>query len=91
MSNKGSNLNAYLHESLDGAKITQSFVREEENAQIYDRLNRKYVKSWMKAQFTSNLVWYSVDNISAWVISAMYLIGLLTLGPAVQVLSLIHI
>lgn len=84
VSNKGSNLNAYLHESLDGAKITQSFVREEENAQIYDRLNRKYVKSWMKAQFTSNLVWYSVDNISAWVISAMYLIGLLTLGPAVQ-------
>ena len=91
VSNKGSNLNAYLHESLDGAKITQSFVREEENAQIYDRLNRKYVKSWMKAQFTSNLVWYSVDNISAWVISAMYLIGLLTLGPAVQVGTLIAI
>lgn len=91
VSNKGSNLNAYLHESLDGAKITQSFVREEENAGIYDKLNRKYVKSWMKAQFTSNLVWYSVDNISAWVISAMYLIGLLTLGPAVQVGTLIAI
>ena len=91
VSNKGSNLNAYLHESLDGAKITQSFVREEENAGIYDKLNRKYVKSWMKAQFTSNLVCYSVDNISAWVISAMYLIGLLTLGPAVQVGTLIAI
>ena len=91
VSNKGSNLNAYLHEILDGAKITQSFVREEENAGIYDKLNRKYVKSWMKAQFTSNLVWYSVDNISAWVISAMYLIGLLTLGPAVQVGTLIAI
>ena len=91
VSNKGSNLNAYLQESLDGAKITQSFVREEENAGIYDKLNRKYVKSWMKAQFTSNLVWYSVDNISAWVISAMYLIGLLTLGPAVQVGTLIAI
>ena len=66
-------------------------MREEENAGIYDKLNRKYVKSWMKAQFTSNLVWYSVDNISAWVISAMYLIGLLTLGPAVQVGTLIAI
>lgn len=91
VSNKGSNLNAYLHESLDGAKITQAFVREEENAEIYDKLNRKYVKSWMKAQFTSNLVWFSVDNISTWVISAMYLIGLLTLGPAVQVGTLIAI
>lgn len=91
VSNKGSNLNAYLHESLDGAKITQSFVREQENAEIYDKLNRKYVRSWMKAQFTSNLVWYSVDNISTWVISAMYVIGLLTLGTAVQVGTLIAI
>lgn len=91
VSNKGSNLNAYLHESLDGAKITQAFVREDENAEIYDKLNRKYVKSWMKAQFTSNLVWYSVDNISTIVISAMYLIGLFMLGPAVKIGTLIAI
>ncbi len=91
VSNKGSNLNAYLHESLDGAKITQAFVREDENAEIYDKLNRKYVKSWMKAQFTSNLVWYSVDNISTIVIAAMYLIGLFMLGPAVKIGTLIAI
>ncbi len=91
VSNKGSNLNAYLHESLDGAKITQAFVREDENAVIYDKLNRKYVKSWMKAQFTSNLVWYSVDNISTIVVAAMYLIGLFMLGPAVKIGTLIAI
>ena len=34
VSNKSSNLNAYLHESLDGMKITQAFTREEENAKL---------------------------------------------------------
>ena len=55
VSNKSSNLNAYLHESLDGMKITQAFTREEENAKIYNKLNTKMYKSWMKAQYTSNL------------------------------------
>ena len=91
VSNKGSNLNAYLHESLDGAKITQAFTREEENAEIYDKLNKKYMQVWMKAQLTSNLVWFSVDNISAIVIGAMYLIGLFTIGNGIQVGTLIAI
>ncbi len=91
VSNKGSNLNAYLHESLDGAKITQAFTREEENAQIFDRLNKAHVKSWMKAQYTSNLVWYSVDNLQSIVIGIMYIVGLMYLGPAVKVGTLIAI
>ena len=91
VSNKSSNLNAYLHESLDGMKITQAFTREEKNAEIYNTLNTKMYKSWMKAQYTSNLVWVSVDNISTWVVGAMYLIGLSMLGPAVQIGTLIAI
>ena len=71
VSNKSSNLNAYLHESLDGMKITQAFTREEKNAEIYNTLNTKMYKSWMKAQYTSNLVWVSVDNISTWVVGEM--------------------
>jgi len=90
-SNKNSNLNAYLHESLDGAKITQAFTREEENAGIFDRLNKNCVKTWMKAQYTSNLVWFSVDNISTWVVSAMYVTGLFILGPSVQIGTLIAV
>lgn len=90
-SNKNSNLNAYLHESLDGMKITQAFVREEENAEIYDRLNRKCKSTWMKAQYTSNLIWVSVDNISTWVVGAMYLVGLTMVGPGMQIGTLIAI
>ncbi len=89
VSNKSSNLNAYLHESLDGMKITQAFTREEENAEIFDKLNKNCYRTWMKAQYTSNLIWYSVDNISVWVVGALYLVGLMLLGPAVQIGTLI--
>lgn len=88
-SNKSSNLNAYLHESLDGMKITQVFTREEKNADIYNTLNTKMYKAWMKAQYTSNLVSLSVENISTIVVGAMYLVGLSMLGPAVQIGTLI--
>lgn len=91
VSNKSSNLNAYLHESLDGMKITQIFTREEENAGIFGDLNTKLYKAWMKAQYTSNLIWVSVDNISVWVIGAMYLVGLTFLGPAMQIGTIIAI
>ena len=89
VSNKSSNLNAYLHESLDGMKITQAFTREEENAGIYDRLNKNCYRTWMKAQYTSNLIWVSVDNISVWVVGAMYIVGLTVLGPSMQIGTII--
>lgn len=85
VSNKSSNLNAYLHESLDGMKITQAFTREEENGAIYDKLNKNCYRTWMKAQYTSNLIWVSVENISTWVVGAMYLVGLTFLGPSMQI------
>jgi ATP-binding cassette subfamily B multidrug efflux pump len=81
VSNKGSNMNAYLQESLDGAKITQLFTREEQNAGIFDRLNMDYFRLWNKAQRISNCVWVTVDNVSTWVVCAMYLVGILVMNP----------
>ncbi len=81
VSNKSSNLNAYLHEGIVGVSITQSFTREEENEEIFDRLSKEYRKSWMKAIYFSNAVWPVADNISIWVTAAIYLVGLLVLGP----------
>lgn len=81
VSNKSSNLNAYLHEGLVGVRITQSFTREEENEGIFDRLSVEYRKAWMKAIYFSNMVWPVADNISIWVSGAIYLVGLLALGP----------
>lgn len=49
LSNKQSNLNAYIHESISGIKITQSFAREDENFQIFNEVSEEYRQSFMKA------------------------------------------
>lgn len=80
VSNKSSNLNAYLQENIVGARITQIFAREEENAQIFDMLSTKCNKSWMWAVRWSNLVWPGIDNISVWVRAAIFICGLVIFG-----------
>ena len=82
VSNKSSNLNAYLQENITGARVTQIFTREEENAQIFDRLSEKYRKSWINAVKYSNLVWPATDNVSSLVRAAIFVVGLLVLTPA---------
>ena len=79
VSNKSSNMNAYLQENIVGARITQVFTREEENAGIYDNLNEKYRKSWMRAVKYSNLVWPATDNISTLIRASLFIVGLLVL------------
>lgn len=82
VSNKSSNLNAYLQENITGARVTQIFTREEENAQIFDRLSEKYRKSWINAVKYSNLVWPATDNVSTLLRAAIFVVGLLVLTPA---------
>lgn len=77
VSNKSSNLSAYQHENIVGAKIAQMFVREEENEEIHERLAKAYRKSWLRAVSFSNLVWPSTDVISITVQAAIYAVGLL--------------
>lgn len=80
VNNKSSNLNAYLHESIVGVKISQMFTREEENAEINDKLAKKYKKSWMRAVSFSNLVWPSTDVVSIIVRAFIFGVGLLGMG-----------
>lgn len=82
VSNKSSNLNAYLQENITGARVTQIFTREEENAEIFDRLSEKYRKSWINAVRYSHLVWPATDNVSTLVRAAIFVVGLLVLTPA---------
>ncbi len=82
VSNKSSNLNAYLQESITGARIAQVFTREEENAEIFDNLSNSYRTAWMKAVKYSNMVAPAVDNISMLVRAAIYAVGLLIISPA---------
>ena len=76
-------MNAYMQESIDGAKITQIFTREKENAEIFDRLNIAHRRTWIKAQYISNCVWVTVDNISTRVVGAVYIVGILVIQPMI--------
>lgn len=74
-SNKQSNLNAYIAESINGIRVTQSFVREEENTDIFNHLSRGYRKSWMRAVMFNFTLGPSVDIISTVTTSFIYVLG----------------
>jgi len=79
VSNKSSNLNAYLHESIVGVQISQVFTREEVNEEINDRLAIQYRKKWMRAVKFSNLVWPVTDIVGIITRAAIYAVGLLAM------------
>ena len=72
---KQSNLNAYLQESINGMKITQSFAREEENAKIFDGLCKENKKYWLKAAYISLGIPVFVSILSVSTTAAVYVIG----------------
>ena len=80
VSNKNSNLNAYLQENIVGARITQIFAREDENAEIFKDLSKDCRRTWNTAVRYSNLVWPGIDSISVCVRAAIFLSGLILFG-----------
>lgn len=75
-SNKQSNLNAYIAESINGVRVTQSFVREEENIDIFNGLSRSYRKAWMRAVRYNFLMSPMVDIISNVTTAFIYVLGI---------------
>jgi ATP-binding cassette, subfamily B, multidrug efflux pump len=89
LSNKVSNMNAYMHESISGIKVTQAFVREEENKRIFHEVSDGYRKSWIRAIKVHFLLWPSIENISVLTVSFIYVIGISMIGEGVTVGSLV--
>ncbi|MCL2060197.1 MAG: ABC transporter ATP-binding protein/permease [Oscillospiraceae bacterium] len=89
VSNKNSNLNAYVAESINGMRVTQIFAREKVNSGIMDRLARNSRISLIKASMISNLIWVSVDNISQIITASLYVVGVLFTAPTVSFGTLI--
>ena len=75
-SNKSSNLNAYIAESINGIRVTQSFVREQENTGIFNRLSKNYRGAWMHAVLFNFTMGPSVDIISALTTALIYVLGI---------------
>ncbi|KAI4452986.1 atp-binding cassette sub-family b [Holotrichia oblita] len=65
-------MNAYIHESIAGMKITQGFVREDLNMNILTDVCTSVKNSWFDAVAIMFLMWPSAENISAWTMSLLY-------------------
>ncbi len=79
-SNKNSNYNAYLAESIDGVKVSQFFTRQEVNGSIMRRLALACRQAWMRAIYISNSVWLSSEVITQIVFTVLYTAGVYWLG-----------
>ena len=74
-SNKQSNLNAYIAESINGIRVSQSFVREDVNSGIFNNLSGSYRKSWMRPVMFNFTMGPSIDIISIITTAAIYVLG----------------
>ncbi len=75
-SNKQSNLTAYIAESINGIRVTQSFVREKENTSIFNRLSDNYRGAWMRAVKYNFIMWPCIDSISTVTTAFIYVVGI---------------
>ena len=86
VSNKNSNLNAYLQENIVGARITQIFARENENAEIFADDCRK---TWLSAVSYNNLVWPGIDAISVFIRASIFIFGMIVFGQGAKTVGTI--
>lgn len=89
LSNKQANLNAYIHESIAGIRVTQSFAREKENYRIFNESNKAYRHSWMHAVKIQFLLWPGVQNIAVLTTCLIYFVGIRQIGVQVSTGTLI--
>ncbi|MBR4236049.1 MAG: ABC transporter ATP-binding protein [Clostridia bacterium] len=59
---KNSTMNGYLHETLTGMRVTQSFVREDENSETFKNVGRDVKKAWFSATNMANAFWPMLDT-----------------------------
>ncbi|MCR5102125.1 MAG: ABC transporter ATP-binding protein/permease [Butyrivibrio sp.] len=85
-SNKQSNLNAYIAESINGIRVTQSFVRENKNTQLFNKLNGDARTAWMGAVKYNFILSPVIENITVITTSIIYVLGIgWLMGGEVQI------
>ncbi len=82
-SNKNSNYNAYLAESIDGVRVSQIFARQEVNISIMQKLAIACRKAWMRAIYISNSVWLSSQYITQVVYTLLFIAGVYWVGGGI--------
>ena len=83
--NKQSNMNAYIHESISGIKVTQAFAREDKNKADFNEVCSDYRKGWYKMVYMNQLMWPSVDITSITSMALIYIVGVLAFEESVSI------
>lgn len=84
VSNKNSNVNAFVQENIEGTRVTQAFGRQKENRRILDDLLVERKRTWMSAIYVSNSVWFTTETVSQIVFSLVYIAGVFWMDPMVK-------
>jgi ATP-binding cassette subfamily B protein len=74
-SSKQSNLNAYIHESIAGIKVTQAFNRERQNREIFENQCENVRLSFMRAKVIDICNWPMVETISTITTCIVFFVG----------------
>ena len=77
---KGSNVNAYVHESISGIKVVQSFNAEDETKEIFSGLVDDYEKTFIKAVRITDMFGSIVDICWGLGAFALYYVGVSVIG-----------
>ncbi len=85
---KSSSLNAYLHESLAGARVTQAFTREEENSRIFRNASGEVRRTWMKAIYWGSAFGPSFEIVSSVGTCLLYYFGVQMMGLPVHAVTM---
>jgi ATP-binding cassette subfamily B protein len=80
-SNKNSNMVAYVAENINGVKVTQIFNREDFNKGIFEILLDDNRKTWMTAQYSSNVSWVAAEILSITISAVIYGVSILLATP----------
>ena len=80
LSNKQSNVNAFIHESITGVKTTQTFAQEAAQFKTFQEQQDDVRTSWMKAVHIQFLMWPGIQTISVMTIAFIYYVGVTGFG-----------
>lgn len=84
-SNKSSNMNAYLNESIVCMRISQLFSREKYNTDVYQELTNESKKAWYTAVYSSTSVPPVIELIRKLVTVLVIAYGIYWANPMVSV------
>ena len=88
---KTSNMNGYLHESLAGMRVTEAFVREDENLDTFQNVGDDIRSSWMRAIHINNAFWPALDLTGTIGTVLVYYFGVKLMGDAAHPLDLANL